>query len=147
MKNKLFIIIATAVLFLTGCEKKEPPVYIIGLLSEIELTKIPQDGLYYSCIEINTVNPEPQYTHTFVTPKPISKRDLPIKWVISGGQRLDKENEPHAVSIVSIDESGNSTILLAQKVPTFMELKALGYPEVLHCVENGVVCKLIFHYS
>lgn len=145
MKHVKLLFLAALVLLVTGCEK-EKPIYKIAFLSQIELTSIPENGLYYSCIEINTANPLPQYTHTFVTPEPITKRDLPITWTIRGGQRLDKEDEIHAFSIVSIDEAGNSTILLMQPVQTFVQLKMYGYPDVLNVVENGVVCKLHFLY-
>ena len=162
MKHNFFPFLL-AVILLTACENKiddrERPVpknpQIAWLLS-VQLTKIPQGGLYYSFVEINTANPIPQYTHICATNTTISPKDLPILWKIDGGQRLDKEDEIHAFSILSIDPATETpTPLLTQPIPTLDQLKAypiskkdtVSYPTKIHYEENGVACTLIFRYD
>lgn len=162
MKHNFFPFLL-AVILLTACENKiddrERPVpqnpQIAWLLS-VQLTKIPQAGLYYSFAEINTANPQPQYMHVFATNTTISSKDLPILWKIDGGQRLDKEDEIHAFSILSIDPlTETPTPLLIQPIPTLDQLKAypiskkdtVSYPTKIRYEENGVACTLIFRYD
>ena len=163
MKNKLFPLLIIAAIMFSSCENKiderersVPADPSTAWLLRVQLTKIPQNGLYYSCVEMNTANPQPEYMHTFVTDKAITSKDLPILWKIEGGQLLNKEDEVHAISIMSIDpETGNTAILLAQSIPTFNQLKAfpisendtLRCPTKLQCKENGVECTLIFRYD
>ena len=154
MKNKLFILIAFLAIVLCSCEKitdnREKPVPenpVMAWLLSIELTGIPQSGLVYSCIEVNAANPE--YTHVFITDGAISSKNLPILWKIDGGQRLDKENEIHVFSILSSEVSNptNTTILLADTIPTFEQLKSKGLPTRLYYNANNVSCKLHFRYD
>lgn len=160
MKNKILPFIL-AVIFLSACENtiddRERPVPkkpVIAWLLSVQLTKIPQNEMYYACDEINTANPK--FTHNFITEKPISSKDLPILWKISGAQRLDREDEVHSITIKSIDLTGKDTIsLLNRKIPTFNQLKAypisekdtLKYPTKISYEENGVACTLIFRYD
>ena len=163
MKNKLLPLLVIAAMMFSSCEntiddreRSVPADPSTAWLLSVHLTKIPQDGLYYSCVEMNTANPQPEYMHTFVTDTTITSKDLPILWKIEGGQLLNKEDEVHAISIMSIDpETGNTAILLAQSIPTFNQLKAfpisendtLRCPTKLQCKENGVECTLIFRYD
>ncbi len=163
MKNKLLPLLVIAAMMFSSCEntiddreRSVPANPCIAWLLSVQLTKIPQNGLYYSCVEINTANPQPQYTHTFVSDKILSSKDLPVLWKIEGGQLLNKENEIHAISIISIDpETKNTNVLLAKPIPTFNLLKAypisekdtLRYPTRLRYEENGVECTLIFRYD
>lgn len=162
MKHKILPFILAAIV-LSACEntiddreRAVPANPMIAWLLSVQLTKIPQNGLYYSCTEINATNPQPQYTHTFVTDAAISSKDLPILWKIDGAQRLDKEDEMHAFSIISIDpQTGETNILMTKPIPTFNQLRAyplseketLHYPTRLQCEENGVACTLIFRYD
>ena len=162
MKNKLLPLLVIAAMMFSSCEntiddreRSVPADPSTAWLLSVQLTKIPQDGLYYSCVEMNTANPQPEYMHTFVTDTTITSKDLPILWKIEGGQLLNKEDEMHAISIMSIEpETGNQTILLNQPIPTLNQLRtypsdkyALHFPTRLHYEENGVECTLIFRYD
>ena len=162
MKNKLFPLLVIAAIMFSSCEntidyreRSVPADPSIAWLLSIQLTKIPQNGLYYSCVEINTANLLPQYTHSFITDTVITTKDLPVLWEISGGQRLDKEDEGHAILITGINPAiGDTTVLLYQSVPSLNQLKnypsekaALHFPTELCCEQNGVACTLIFRYD
>ncbi|MBO4454022.1 MAG: hypothetical protein J5761_03080 [Paludibacteraceae bacterium] len=155
MKHTHFLLFFAAAFVLCSCEKtimddRERPVPEnpgIAWLLSVELTRIPQSGLIYSCLEVNTANPN--FMHLFSTDGVISSKDLPILWKIKGGQRLDKENEIHAFSIMSSPQKDPTAleILLVDTIPTFNQLKSIGLPTRLEYSGNGVSCKLHLRYD
>jgi hypothetical protein len=148
MKNKFILFVIVAALF-CACEEGTthvtPKYPIIAHLMCVEITKIPAAG-YYTCGVFNAITGEPS-RRIPISDEYYSQKDLPIKLVVDGGQRLDKET--YILAVFKRNEiDATPELLVADSIPSLTCLINRGYPEEIKIDYSvGLKGKLYIRYD
>jgi len=137
MKNKIFFLAIVAALF-CACEEGTshftPEKPVIAHLMCVEITKIPNAG-YYTCGVFNTTSGVPSKRFP-ISDAFYSKKDLPVKLIVDGGQRLDKDT--YAICVFKRNAlDATPELIVSEEISSFSDLKEMGYPEEIKFGQSG----------